>query len=126
METKDDQGIFAGLVFPGGNADDRVPWKCSSINLHFPHRVLLTKEKMPWCPSFQKTKPYRPVFKSVYILILIYLCVGTNCDSPCQQGHFGSDCLLNCQCLNGATCHHVTGECTCAPGYQGALLVFIK
>ena len=40
-------------------------------------------------------------------------------DSP-TAGTFGSDCSSSCTCQNGAACHHVTGLCTCAPGWTGS------
>uniref|UniRef100_A0A672JQW7 Multiple EGF like domains 11 n=1 Tax=Salarias fasciatus TaxID=181472 RepID=A0A672JQW7_SALFA len=46
---------------------------------------------------------------------------GWRCEDACGAGLYGKDCLLECRCLNGATCHHRTGECLCAPGYTGAV-----
>lgn len=31
----------------------------------------------------------------------------------------GKDCEQPCECYNNAQCHHITGECECAPGYTG-------
>lgn len=41
------------------------------------------------------------------------------CASPCQNGKYGLQCKENCECYNGALCDHITGKCTCTPGYQG-------
>jgi len=40
--------------------------------------------------------------------------------SECREGQWGSACSQQCQCQNGATCNHVTGECKCAEGWRGA------
>lgn len=29
------------------------------------------------------------------------------------------NCEQQCECYNGASCQHITGECECAPGYVG-------
>ena len=41
--------------------------------------------------------------------------------AECPQGMYGFECGQTCQCDNGAACDHVTGACTCTPGWQGAL-----
>ena len=40
----------------------------------------------------------------------------------CSEGFFGASCKNKCLCVDGKTtsCHHVTGACTCAPGYTGS------
>ncbi|CAG0900959.1 unnamed protein product, partial [Cyprideis torosa] len=43
---------------------------------------------------------------------------GLSCDTPCPAGTYGEDCERICSCKNGASCHPVTGECTCSAGYQ--------
>lgn len=45
---------------------------------------------------------------------------GDRCDTECREGLWGSACSQQCQCQNGATCSHVTGECKCAEGWRGA------
>ena len=39
----------------------------------------------------------------------------------CPSGWYGLSCANVCLCHNGAQCHHVTGACTCASGFQGNL-----
>ena len=40
----------------------------------------------------------------------------------CSKEFFGASCKNKCLCVAGKTtaCHHVTGACTCAPGYTGS------
>ena len=51
--------VFEGMILHVGNKGNLpvcplvfalVPLKGSSRNLQFPHRVTITKEKIPWCP----------------------------------------------------------------------------
>lgn len=37
----------------------------------------------------------------------------------CEPGLYGAGCEERCQCVHGASCHHVTGECQCPPGWRG-------
>ena len=46
---------------------------------------------------------------------------GGDCDYPCPDDTFGDGCRNACTCYNGATCHPVTGRCTCALGYMGEM-----
>jgi len=39
--------------------------------------------------------------------------------TECPAGSYGQNCESRCHCRNSADCHHVTGECICAPGWQG-------
>ena len=50
-----------GLILHGGNDFLGA--------LHFPHRVPLTKEKMPWCPCPFKNGAYRP---DSYLQLFVY------------------------------------------------------
>ncbi|XP_052271625.1 multiple epidermal growth factor-like domains protein 11 [Dreissena polymorpha] len=36
----------------------------------------------------------------------------------CQPPHFGLNCSQTCSRNCNSTCHHVTGHCSCQPGYQ--------
>ena len=38
----------------------------------------------------------------------------------CKHGRHGYNCVEECTCLNGATCHHRDGSCTCAEGFENA------
>lgn len=40
--------------------------------------------------------------------------------SACPPGLHGPLCQLQCDCMNGASCHPVSGQCICPPGYHGA------
>lgn len=46
---------------------------------------------------------------------------GDRCDKPCEDGHYGVDCILKCKCQGTATasCNRVTGACHCHPGFTG-------
>ena len=39
--------------------------------------------------------------------------------AACPDGFYGLECRQACDCLNGARCDHATGECRCAPGWDG-------
>ena len=40
--------------------------------------------------------------------------------TACSNGTYGPGCQLSCQCsVHSSGCDHVTGTCSCAPGYQG-------
>lgn len=39
--------------------------------------------------------------------------------TECMNGTYGRGCAQLCQCENGALCDHVSGACTCSPGYTG-------
>lgn len=39
--------------------------------------------------------------------------------SACPPGLHGLLCQLQCNCMNGASCHPVSGQCICPPGYHG-------
>lgn len=40
------------------------------------------------------------------------------CFSECEQGKYGANCLLSCDCESG--CDPITGRCQCDLGYMGA------
>ena len=37
----------------------------------------------------------------------------------CPSGSFGQNCERDCLCQNGGVCDHVTGSCSCKPGFYG-------
>lgn len=39
-----------------------------------------------------------------------------SCNETCPVGSYGHGCQATCNCQNGATCHHIDGDCICAPG----------
>ena len=51
--------------------------------------------------------------------MFISVCVWT----ACANGTYGPGCQLTCQCsaAHTSTCDHVTGTCSCMPGYEGPL-----
>ncbi|GBN83327.1 Multiple epidermal growth factor-like domains protein 6, partial [Araneus ventricosus] len=40
-------------------------------------------------------------------------------DATCPAGKYGENCQQECQCENGAACDHISGACTCGPGWRG-------
>ena len=69
---------------------DRCPSKCSRRNWKFPHRVPITKEKMPWCPCPFKKQSIEACVVAYYMRQL-----GGN---QLQKGHFisiGQSCQLS-------------------------------
>lgn len=44
---------------------------------------------------------------------------GPVCANRCPDGVWGNNCSELCDCFNGASCNHITGECECKPGYTG-------
>lgn len=45
------------------------------------------------------------------------------CNRPCPFLTWGENCQNECNC-NGAQCNPISGECVCAPGYQGMFIQF--
>ena len=43
---------------------------------------------------------------------------GQRCESICEDGRWGADCSLTCQC-DGGPCDPKDGSCSCQPGRQG-------
>lgn len=41
------------------------------------------------------------------------------CGNRCPPGMWGVNCNQSCDCFNRGECDHVTGKCTCKPGYRG-------
>lgn len=39
--------------------------------------------------------------------------------SACPWGFYGLDCQEKCLCLNGGSCNHISGECSCPAGWIG-------
>lgn len=39
--------------------------------------------------------------------------------SACLPGMYGKGCMERCSCPQGTSCHHVSGECGCPPGFMG-------
>lgn len=40
----------------------------------------------------------------------------------CSAGLYGEKCSRQCpQCVHASSCHHITGECQCLPGFTGPL-----
>ncbi|XP_051922780.1 N-acetylglucosamine-1-phosphodiester alpha-N-acetylglucosaminidase isoform X1 [Hippocampus zosterae] len=44
---------------------------------------------------------------------------GKNCSQECLPGFYGNGCNQTCSCMNGGSCHHIHGGCSCAPGFSG-------
>ncbi|XP_052279226.1 uncharacterized protein LOC127877412 isoform X4 [Dreissena polymorpha] len=44
---------------------------------------------------------------------------GNNCDVECEPQKFGQNCSQNCSLNCEGLCDHVTGHCSCKPGYSG-------
>jgi hypothetical protein len=44
---------------------------------------------------------------------------GYHCENECQEGQYGEECALKCDCANGASCDHVDGTCECPEGFTG-------
>ncbi|MBN3318386.1 MEG10 protein, partial [Atractosteus spatula] len=44
-----------------------------------------------------------------------------SCEDLCPPGKHGQQCEERCPCQNGGVCHHVTGECSCPPGWMGTV-----
>ena len=54
-----------------------------------------------------------PVVNST--LSTFFLCISV----ACIPGMFGANCASTCTCINGASCNHVNGTCTCQDGFIG-------
>ena len=44
---------------------------------------------------------------------------GVTCNSQCNDGTWGENCLKSCDCNNQGSCDQQTGACICYPGYTG-------
>ncbi|VDO81504.1 unnamed protein product [Heligmosomoides polygyrus] len=44
--------------------------------------------------------------------------LGVDCSTQCDNGLYGDDCHLNCDCAGGS-CQQKTGKCVCGPGKEG-------
>lgn len=53
----------------------------------------------------------------VWLCLTVYL--HSACHIGCAPGTFGYGCQQLCECMNNATCDHVTGTCYCSPGFKG-------
>lgn len=53
----------------------------------------------------------------------VSLCItvypNSSCYTECAPGTFGYGCQQLCECMNNATCDHVTGTCYCSSGFKG-------
>jgi len=58
------------------------------------------------------------IFKYLHFLVKHSAVCGCVC-AACRPGFYGAGCRLECQCPSGDPCNHVTGECSCPPGYTG-------
>lgn len=38
----------------------------------------------------------------------------------CLPGSYGESCSRSCSCAQGASCHHVSGQCGCPAGFTGS------
>ncbi|KAM9320641.1 scavenger receptor class F member 1 [Gastrophryne carolinensis] len=45
---------------------------------------------------------------------------GADCNSPCPDQYWGSDCKQRCSCFPNGKCDGVTGQCICYPNRWGA------
>ena len=46
---------------------------------------------------------------------------GQQCNIKCPYRTYGQGCKERCNCQNGGSCDHISGACTCTPGWKGAL-----
>ena len=53
----------------------------------------------------------------VCLSVCLSVCSSTECPAP----FWGYQCKQTCLCVNGGTCHHANGMCTCPPGWVGPL-----
>ena len=56
----------------------------------------------------------------MFQIIIVTGWQGLVCTLPCSNHTYGNQCNQTCRCSHG-DCNPFTGECTCHPGYQGAL-----
>lgn len=63
----------------------------------------------------------KSVSKDTSVCITMIMYMMCYCWLECDEGYYGNDCLQQCQCMNGATCDHVTGMCYCTTGWTGAM-----
>lgn len=57
---------------------------------------------------------HRPVWPLPHALTRIGCTI-----AACLSGHYGVGCAQRCRCPAGTPCHHLTGKCSCPPGFTG-------
>ncbi|OBS66974.1 hypothetical protein A6R68_04476, partial [Neotoma lepida] len=105
-------GIWAGLLPTAGEA--------AAFNLH-PHPTqdiaapasLWVGYNCPVATSF----PTWSGKGGVWLCLTVHLHSAYH--TGCAPGTFGYGCQQLCECMNNATCDHVTGTCYCSPGFKG-------
>lgn len=51
--------------------------------------------------------------------VKLLLSISVLLPSACPPGSYGEACTQVCRCHNNASCHPVSGQCRCAPGFTG-------
>ena len=84
--------------------DEKHHFKC--------HRMLTSNPIHPFPSIYFSIQPFFRI-----IAILFILTAGNHCEID------RNECLLFSPCRNGGTCTNLEGtfECTCGPGYEGAI-----
>jgi len=59
------------------------------------------------------------VITAVYLVNKIKLVITLDVDAACADGRWGVNCSERCRCANQSDCDHVTGTCSCSPGWTG-------
>ncbi len=97
-------------------------WTVSSTQQLPPPAVSSACPKKIWQHQLEENeKPWHWHEKHAVKTSEIYLrkFQGAVCANKCRVGKYGHGCRLSCECYNNATCDHVTGTCTCQPGFKG-------
>lgn len=101
-----------------------LPLQSSSFTLFIPH--LCCHFLSPLSLSLHPALPSPPLSLCCRTCLVahpgirLYAQPVSLCVSACLPGTFGEGCAQRCTCPQGTSCHHVSGECGCPPGFTGS------
>ena len=72
--------------------------------------------------SLLKKDPKETIFsQNINVKNTYFSLLGQQCNIKCPYRTYGQGCKERCNCQNGGNCDHISGACTCTPGWRGAL-----
>lgn len=89
--------------------------KCPRIQYLLPLAVAVT----PVQPHFGHKGHQGAPFPTGRAPALHFMWISPLFSTACPDGFYGLECRQACDCLNGAHCDPVTGQCQCPPGWTG-------
>lgn len=74
-----------------------------------------------FCEKGKISSLNRKLHLCLFVTDMLYLRVSVSVFSACPQDFYGPDCQEKCLCLNGGSCDHISGVCSCSAGWIGPL-----